>query len=456
MIFILIALAIGLYFLGTKRAMYLAGGKVRSLHSHPFYHGTSLLAFSVIPAFVIYVLAIFAANGFISHLTAGDMQANIEFSSADELQKELIIEAAKSLVEESATAKDTQTTQQAASFYSQNQKQYWRVVYIVIALVIILGAAGFLYKQHLRMRARQISERNFRIGLLIAAGIAVMTTLGIFMSVIFESLRFFSEVPPTDFIFGLNWSPQTALRDDQVGSSGAFGAIPLFAGTAMITIIAMLVAVPVGLMSAIYLADYASPKMRAFAKPTLEFLAGVPTVVYGFFAALTVAPFIRDSAGAIGISASSESALAAGIVMGIMIIPFVSSLSDDVINAVSQSLRDGSYAMGATKSETIKKVILPAALPGIVSAILLAVSRAVGETMIVVMAAGQGANLTANPLDAVTTVTVQIVSLLTGDTEFDSTKTLSAFALGLVLFLVTLMLNIYALRVVKKYREQYD
>jgi len=247
-----------------------------------------------------------------------------------------------------------------------------------------------------------------------------------------------------------------ALRADQVGSSGSFGAVPLFVGTLLISLIAMAVAVPVGLMSAIYLAEYAGPTMRNFAKPALEILAGIPTVVYGFFAALTVAPFIRNVGTGIGLEVSSESALAAGLVMGVMIIPFVSSLADDVINAVPRSMRDGSLALGATRSETVKKVIFPAALPGIVGGVLLAVSRAIGETMIVVMAAGLAANLTANPLDTVTTVTVQIVTLLVGDQEFDSPKTLAAFALGLVLFVATLVLNIVALRVVKKYREQYD
>ena len=263
-------------------------------------------------------------------------------------------------------------------------------------------------------------------------------------------------MPWYEFVFGLHWSPQTALRADQVGASGSFGAVPLFAGTMLITLIAMAVAVPIGLMSAVYMSEYAPPKIRATAKPMLEILAGVPTVVYGFFAALTVAPFFRNAGESIGLTVASESALAAGVVMGIMIIPFVSSLSDDVMNAVPQTLRDGAYALGATKSETIKQVIMPAALPGIVGGVLLAVSRAIGETMIVVMAAGLAANLTANPLEAVTTVTVQIVTLLVGDQEFDSAKTLAAFALGLVLFVLTLSLNVVALRIVRKYREKYD
>ena len=250
--------------------------------------------------------------------------------------------------------------------------------------------------------------------------------------------------------------PQMAIRADQAGSSGAFGAIPVFAGTFMIATIAMLVAIPIGLLSAIYLSEFADKRFRTIVKPLLEILAGIPTVVYGFFAALTVAPMIRNMGGFFGLSVASESAMAAGLVMGIMIIPFVSSLSDDVIHAVPQALRDGSYGLGATKFETVRFVIFPAALPGIVGGILLAVSRAVGETMIVVMAAGLAANLTANPFQAVTTVTVQIVTLLVGDQEFDSPKTLAAFALGLVLFVFTLVLNFIALRVVRKYREQYE
>jgi phosphate transport system permease protein len=283
-----------------------------------------------------------------------------------------------------------------------------------------------------------------------------LTTIGIVCSVLFETVRFFERVSPLDFLFGTQWSPQTAIRADQVGSSGSFGIVPLVTGTLLITVIAMLIAGPIGLFAAIYLAEYAGPRFRSVAKPFLEVLAGIPTVVLGFFAALTLAPWIRETGQTLGLNVASESALAAGVVMGMMIIPFVSSLSDDVINAVPQSLRDGSYAMGATKSETIKKVVLPAAFSGIVSAFMLAISRAVGETMIVVMAAGLAANLTFNPLEAVTTFTVQIKTILVGDQEFDSAKTLSAFALGFVLFFFTLTLNVIALQIVKRYREQYD
>jgi phosphate transport system permease protein len=326
-------------------------------------------------------------------------------------------------------------------------------------LVVALGvAATALAVRRIRpdLRARNQIEKAFTVLLALSSGVAILTTVGIVLSVLFEALRFFQTVPFFDFLFGLEWSPQTAIRSDQVGASGAFGAVPLFAGTFLISAIAIGVGAPLGLFSAIYLAEYAPAKQRAIAKPMLEILAGIPTVVYGFFAALTVAPFLRGIGASVGLSVSSESALAAGVVMGVMLIPFVSSLSDDVIAAVPQALRDGSYAVGATRSETIRKVVVPAALPGIVGALLLAISRAIGETMIVVMAAGLSAKLTANPFDAVTTVTVQIVTLLVGDQEFDSPKTLAAFALGLVLFVMTLTLNVIAIQVVRKYREQYE
>ncbi len=290
----------------------------------------------------------------------------------------------------------------------------------------------------------------------IAALLSVAITFSIVLSVLFESIRFFNKVPFNEFVFGLHWSPQTALRADQAGSSGAFGAIPLFAGTILITFIAMVIAAPIGLLSAIYLSEYAGNKFRTYAKPVLEVLAGIPTVVYGYFAIIFVTPILQSVGDFLGLSVASESALVAGVVMGIMIIPFVSSLSDDVINAVPDSLRQASLAIGATQSETIRKVIIPAATPGIIGAMLLAISRAIGETMIVVMAAGLSANLTINPLEAVTTVTVQIVTLLVGDQEFDSAKTLAAFALGLVLFVITLILNLIALNVVKSYRARYE
>jgi phosphate transport system permease protein len=328
----------------------------------------------------------------------------------------------------------------------------------VLGACALSGLGFFLSRSQLSrdFRARNAVEMCVRVLMVVASGIAILTTAGIVLSLLFETLKFFSSYSFLDFMLGTQWSPQVAIRADQVGQSGAFGAVPLFVGTFLIMLIAMIIAVPVGLGSAIYLSEYASPKARSVIKPVLELLAGIPTVVFGFFALLTVAPIIRSVGTSLGMEVSAQSALAAGLVMGIMIIPFISSLSDDVINAVPQALRDGSYAMGATKSETIGRVVIPAALPGIVGSVLLAVSKALGETMIVTMAAGQNANLSLNPLDMVTTVTVQIVTLLTGDQEYDSPKTHAAFALGFVLFFVTLILNIIALRVVQKYREKYD
>ena len=311
-----------------------------------------------------------------------------------------------------------------------------------------IGAVPLYSRSTVDFRARNAFERVVLVVLVACSAVAVLTTIGIVFSVLFETMIFFRSVSPIEFLFGSHWSP--------TGTPASFGLIPLLVGTLLITVIAIAVAGPLGLLSAIYMAEYASPRLRNVLKPVLEILAGIPTVVLGFFAALTVAPLIRRTGEAIGLDVASESALAAGLVMGMMIVPLISSLSDDIINAVPQSLRDGSYAMGATKSETIKKVVLPAALPGIVSAFMLAISRAVGETMIVVMAAGLAANLSINPLDAVTTITVQIATLLVGDQEFDSPKTLSAFGLGFVLFFFTLVLNYIALRIVQKYREQYD
>jgi phosphate transport system permease protein len=316
---------------------------------------------------------------------------------------------------------------------------------------IVLGGAGAFYgyaRISKQFRARNMFE-TIVDGILVAcSAVAVLATIAIVFSVLFEAIRFFAEIPFFQFIFGLHWAPTS--------TPPSFGFIPLVVGTLLITTIAIAVAAPLGLMSAIYLAEYASMHTRNILKPLLEMLAGVPTVVLGFFAALTVAPMVRNVGQWLGLDVASESALAAGLVMGMMIVPLISSLSDDIINSVPQALRDGSLAMGATPSETIKRVVLPAALPGIVSAMMLAISRAIGETMIVVMAAGLAANLSFNPFAAVTTITVQIASLLVGDQEFDSAKTLSAFALGLVLFVITLSLNFLALKVVQKYREQYD
>jgi phosphate transport system permease protein len=394
-------LGVSAYYTGIKKSLVLREEKL--LHSTPIYHGAILAVNSSLASILFIIIWLF-------------------------FEKNIFLELSSS-----------------------------RYILFTISILIFIFTAVITFKKikH-EFKARDKLEKIIELFLLACSTLAILVTIGIVLSVIFESNRFFSAIPISDFLFGTHWSPQMPIREDQAGSAGAFGAVPLFTGTFLIAFIAMCIAGPIGLMSAIYLSEYASKKVRDIVKPLTEILAGIPTVVYGFFAVVVVAPFIRDTGNYFGLEIASESALAAGLVMGVMIIPFVSSISDDVINAVPQNLKNGSLGLGATKSETIKRVIIPAALPGIIGGLLLAVSRAIGETMIVVMAAGMSANLTANPFEAVTTVTVQIVVLLVGDQEFDSPKTLAAFALGLVLFIMTLILNYIALHIVRKYREQYE
>jgi phosphate transport system permease protein len=305
-------------------------------------------------------------------------------------------------------------------------------------------------------RARQGTEGIIKGLMIFCSTVAIFTTIGIIASLVFETMRFFQMVPWHEFLFGTTWEPQMPIRADQIAATGAFGWLPVFLGTLVITVVALVFAVPVGLLSAIYLNEFASPGFRRIAKPVLEILAGVPTVVYGFFAVLTIAPALRSFGEMTGLPIAPNTAMAAGLVMGVMLIPFISSFADDALSAVPRTLRDGALALGATRAETVMNVLFPAAIPGIVGGVLLAVSRAIGETMIVVMAAGLIAKMTVNPLDSVTTVTVQIVTLLIGDTSFDSPKTLAAFALGFMLFVVTLGINVLALGIVRKYREVYD
>ncbi len=443
------------HFIGRRRAAILVNGDIRGLHSLPQYYGLYVALWTGLPAIALFAIWAAFQPYFLESLVVGSLPEAQRNMPPERLG--LLLNDVSNLADGNITSRrDDPVVIAAAARFNE-----WRATGNAALFAAILAfSCGGLFWAHRRirprLRARNFVEGAFNACLVVASLIAILTTIGIVLSLIFETIRFFGKVPVTEFLFGLEWSPQTALRADQVASDGAFGAVPIFAGTILITVIAMIVAVPVGLMSAIYLSEYAPRKLRDILKPALEILAGIPTVVYGFFAALTVAPFIRGLGENIGLDVASESALAAGLVMGVMIIPFVSSLSDDVINAVPQTLRDGSYALGATQSETVRQVIVPAAFPGIVGGVLLAISRAIGETMIVVMAAGLAANLTANPLEAVTTVTVQIVTLLVGDQEFDSAKTLAAFALGLALFCVTLVLNVIALRTVRKYREKYD
>lgn len=454
---VILLLSVGGYFLGRRKALLVGrrGEGVRNMHSKPVYYGALTGLWCGIPALIIVAIWLAVGPNVVMDLVVESLPPEIRDLPEDRLN--LVINNIHNLVSGNIISGEKSPMLKAAA------DQYHRLTGIghgaltVVALAIAVAAMLLIERRITpRLRARNQVERLIQWLLIGCSTIAIFTTIGIVLSVLFEAIRFFRIIPITDFLFGLDWSPQMAIREDQVGSSGSFGAIPVFLGTGLISFIAMVVAVPIGLMSAIYLSEYAGKRFRVFAKPALEILAGVPTVVYGFFAALTVAPIIRGFGDSVGLDVSSESAMAAGLVMGVMIIPFVSSLSDDVINAVPQSLRDGAYGLGATHSETIKQVVLPAALPGIVGGVLLAVSRAIGETMIVVMAAGLAANLTVNPFQAVTTVTVQIVTLLVGDQEFDSPKTLAAFALGLVLFLITLVLNVIALYVVRKYREQYE
>jgi phosphate transport system permease protein len=445
-------IAFGAFWLVRARAVALAGVEP-AIHSRPTYHGLFAAALVLIPALAVLAIGAPLAERFVEAQALGAMDPAL---AQDALRRGSALREIQELAEARFSGTPSMALQAGAASYVYT-RYVTNLAVMGLGLVAALVGLVFAFRSvSVEFRARNRFERIVSVVLMLCAGCAVLTTIGIVFSVVFETFRFFQKISAAEFLFGTQWSPQTAIRADQGGSSGAFGIVPLVTGTFLISGIAMLVAGPVGLFAAIYMAEYASPKLRAFAKPILELLAGIPTVVLGFFAALTVAPLIRNTGEALGLSVASESALAAGLVMGMMIIPFVSSLSDDVITAVPQSLRDGSLGMGATKSETIRKVVLPAALPGIVSAFMLAISRAVGETMIVVMAAGLAANLTFNPLEAVTTFTVQIKTILVGDQEFDSAKTLAAFALGFVLFFFTLTLNVIALAIARKYREQYD
>ena len=452
---VILTLCLSSYFFGRSEARKLVTKNIK-LKALPAYYGYYLSLWCGLPALIIFGCWSLFEPTIIKILLLNNFPL-IE-------SKDLFYEQTLSFFNGNFSGEITNEIKVASIKYSsiniiaQNSK-------IVIIAAALIGSLTFAYRKiQNNNKARDDVEIILKVLLFTSSLVAILTTVGIIVSLLFESLKFFSTINIFEFIFGTSWSPQRAfVRDasaitpeELLELQDAFGSVPLFAGTAFIALIAMCVAVPIGLFSGIYLAEYASTKVRKYSKPIIEILAGIPTVVYGFFAALTVGPFFRTLGESLGLTVSSESALAAGLIMGVMIIPYISSLSDDVINSVPQSLREGSYAIGATKSETIKKVVIPAALPGIIGSILLAVSRAIGETMIVVMAAGLAANLTINPLESTTTITTQIVMILVGDQEFDSPKTQAAFALGLTLFIATLILNYIALRVVKKYREKYD
>ncbi|SNY91872.1 phosphate transport system permease protein [Cohaesibacter sp. ES.047] len=496
--------------LGRNRAVSCVNGNIAALHSRPGYYGSYVFIWTAIPA-TMFMIAVLIAQPFLdnsvidSELRAGYSEAcdlatariqgdskaekpdicaefdeYLELDTRRNLMQGVVINVAdgvKLLSEEEtvqlrtglvavrptlakhgvALAENVDKSVVDAAYSLNETRSFIDLLLIIgIAVLLALGLVLSFMRINPKLRARNRVEANIKIALIMASSIAIMTTVGIVLSMLFEAIHFFRVVPPTEFFFGTTWDPRFTAAGVEGGAGGTFGLLPLLWGTLYISIVALMVAVPIGLFAAIYMAEYATSTVRSIAKPLLEILAGIPTIVYGFFAMVTVGPFLRDSGALIGLDISARSVLTAGLVMGIMLIPFISSLSDDIITAVPQSMRDGSLGLGATRSETIKRVILPAALPGIVGSVLLAASRAIGETMIVVLGAGAAANLSANPFEAMTTVTVKIVNQLTGDLEFNSPQTLVAFALGITLFVITLGLNIFALHIVRKYREQYD
>ncbi|MCB1338048.1 MAG: phosphate ABC transporter permease subunit PstC [Maritimibacter sp.] len=469
------------YALARRRALGLVGGDARKLHSRPSYYGQTVFLFTVVPAFLLMGAWLFVQpilidarvsaeipesvipDGGARSLVMSDVRRIAEgldvLAEAGDLAPSELAHlreeagAVRARLAEAGVALGAEVSPEvfaAAEHYRASR----RGGALAMVGVVLLLAAGFFGWSYARIapdqRARNITENFVKAMLIGASMVAILTTVGIVLSLLFETLNFFRMYPALEFLTSTTWNPQFR-------GGSTLGILPLLWGTLYVSLVALVVAVPLGLMIAIYLSDYATKRVRGLAKPAIEVLAGIPTIVYGLFALITVGPILRDwIARPLGVGDSSSSVLTAGLVMGIMLIPFVSSLSDDIINAVPQSLRDGSYALGATQSETIKQVILPAALPGVVGAILLAASRAIGETMIVVMGAGAAARMSLNPFEAMTTVTVKIVSQLTGDTEFASPETLVAFALGLTLFVVTLALNVLALYIVRKYREHYE
>ena len=482
---IIAVLAVAGFIFGRGKALSTADGDARNLHSLPNYYGTNVAMKSAVPALAILVVWLIAQPLLIeSQVSSAIPDSAISEGSSRGLVMADVRRVANGLdtavaqgamTQEYASDLRTEFTDvrsrlaevgvalgsdvgapvlRAAQSYRAMQTTGNVVMTFVVLLVALLGA-GYAYMQsHKDFRARNVVEQGTLVILIAAASLAILTTIGILMSLIFNTVEFFRLYPVWDFFLGLQWAPSFSGR----GGSSELGFVPLLWGTLYISVIALIVAVPIGLFSAIYLSEYASPTGRSIAKPLIEVLAGIPTIVYGLFALLTVGPLLLSVFGDSGLGwmNAGTAVMTAGLVMGIMLIPFVSSLSDDIINAVPQALRDGSYGLGATKSETIRQVVLPAALPGIVGAILLAASRAIGETMIVVLGAGAAAKLSLNPFEAMTTVTAKIVSQLTGDADFSSPEALVAFALGMTLFVITLGLNIFALYIVRKYREQYE
>ncbi|WP_298848261.1 phosphate ABC transporter permease subunit PstC [uncultured Ruegeria sp.] len=485
LILIVSAVAAVGYVLGRARALQSAGGDSRNLHSLPSFYGANVTLKILVPAFGLLIAWLLVQPFFVNSQVSGMIpesaikegssrslvmaevrrtafgldnavaQGNLTESAASDAQVD-VIDVTQRLKDagQVVTSEITQPVLRAAQSYRAMSATGYAIMSVAVLAVAVIGAVIGWLQTNAEYRARNVVEQGVRVLLLAAASIAILTTVGIVLSLVFNTWEFFKLYPASDFFFGMTWAPSFSGR----GGSSELGILPLLWGTLYISIVALLVAVPIGLFAAIYLSEYASPRLRSVAKPLLEVLAGIPTIVYGLFALLTVGPLLLDIFGDSGLGwmKAGTAVMTAGLVMGIMLIPFVSSLSDDIINAVPQAMRDGSYGLGATQSETIRQVVLPAALPGIVGAILLAASRAIGETMIVVLGAGAAARLSLNPFEAMTTVTAKIVSQLTGDADFASPEALVAFALGMTLFILTLGLNVFALYIVRKYREQYE
>ena len=452
---VLLAIIAVAYQVGLTKSRKLAGKGNNSamLHSRPGYYGVLVALWCGIPAFLILIVWNLIEPSIFQHVILNNVPENIR-SSLDPATTSVMMDRVQAIASGFGVS-DTPAAYELAA--AEQLKKIENIgAFAKLAVVICAALIGLVMAKRRiaeKYRARNQVEKVINVALALCSGVAILTTVGIVMSMFSEAMRFFSFVSPLDFFFGTEWNPGFSTTGN---AEGSYGLLPLLWGTLMVSGIALLVAVPVGLMIAIYLAEYAKPNFRSWAKPAIEVLAGIPTIVYGVFALMVIGPFAKDFGAMIGLEINATSALTAGLVMGIMIIPFVSSLSDDIITQVPRALRDGSLGLGATKSETIRQVVIPAALPGIIGAFLLAASRAIGETMIVVLAAGNSPLLHINPLEAVSTVTITIVNQLTGDTDFASPQALVAFALGLTLFVITLGLNIVALYIVRKYREQYE
>ncbi len=490
LLLILVVAALG-YFIGRSRALKSAKGDQAALHSRPHHYGWNVAIFASLPALLVMVAfvllqALVVPNSVLKEISpeliestgsrslvmtqvqtiSNGLEAAVENGLiAEENIATLDVQTAdvRALIQEAGVVLGADVNAEMLESAKTLKDRVKKWSFIRNILIVVISLAGLIYaiiRTNKDFRARNVVENSIIALLVAAASIAIFTTIGIVLSMTFETLRFFELYPASQYFFGTQWAANFR-------GGSALGVLPLLWGTLYISLIALAVAVPIGLFAAIYLSEYASPLMRSVAKPTLEVLAGIPTIVYGLFALTTFGPFLLGlfgKGGALGVEwmADGRSVLTAGIVMGIMLIPFVSSLSDDIINSVPQAMRDGSYGLGATQSETVRQVILPAALPGVVGAILLAASRAIGETMIVVMGAGATAAIFyespdrfINPFEIMTTITTRIVAQLTGDGAFNSPETLVAFALGLTLFCLTLMLNVYALYIVRKYQERY-